>query len=467
MIAVAIGCSQKESNTVTLTINSDLEKGQPVKITSYKNLEELILAEGKLDSLGQALIEIKMDNPTVAYLRIGDKYSEVYLTPGNKMQVSAKQSGTRIKFFEDGADVNNYLSEMMVLVETAKMRGGNYITQLDLEHFLSRLDSIKNELTHFHNQYVDSVKFPQRVLSFLEKKKNLKSLLLKQEYAFLLLNNSFDTKAQEPLPEAFVRVVDEVSFHKEFIELGVFEYDFLTQLYIRNKFQDNYLRNTDGEDKYKHLASKTDKAIVEAKIEPDFKEYLQVKNILYFLTMEGITPSNDSLFKRFQNSIPESDYLPSMQKVYNEWLAIGAGKAAPDFSGTTIDGKTIHLSSLKDKIVFVDVWATWCAPCKEQLPDLKRIQAQFKNENGVEFLYVSIDRDKDAWGKMVKNDKFWKGLHIIQSENEIEAFWKAYKIAGVPAYMLIDREGVIVDAKALRPSEGKLAEQIRALLEKI
>jgi len=467
LAAAIVGCSQKESNTLTLVIKSDFENGEPIQVITLKNLAEHILVESKLDSTSQALVEFELEKPTIAYVRIGNKYSEVYLTPGSKMEAWTSQSGSPIKFTGDGADVNNYLAEVMALVETAKMRGGKYIAQLDAEPFLDRVDSIKSDLDGLYNRYTDSLKFPQHVQSILERKKNLTPLLLKQEYAFLLLNNSLDSKAQEALPKEFAGVVDEVFFDKEFIELGVFEYDFLIQYYLMSKFHDEYLRNTQGKDTYKHLSSKTNAAIMEAKIDPNFKEYLQAKNTLYFLTMEGITPSNDSVFTELQNSIPESNYLPTLQKVYNEWLAIGAGKAAPDLSGTTIDGKTIHLSSLKDKIVFVDVWATWCAPCKEQLPDLKRIQAEFENEDRVEFLYISIDRDKEAWKEMIKNDKSWKGLHIIQNEIEIESFWKAYKIAGVPAYMLIDREGVIVEAKALRPSEGKLAEQIRGLLEKI
>src|SRR5690606_18473694 len=86
---------------------------------------------------------------------------------------------------------------------------------------------------------------------------------------------------------------------------------------------------------------------------------------------------------------------------------------APSFSLNSIEGDIISLADLKGKYLYVDIWATWCRPCIQQLPAMKEIEEKYRGQN-IEFVSISVDRDADKakWSKMVK-EKEMKGLQLF------------------------------------------------------
>lgn len=124
-------------------------------------------------------------------------------------------------------------------------------------------------------------------------------------------------------------------------------------------------------------------------------------------------------------------------------------------------GGATSLADLKGKYVYIDVWATWCGPCKVEIPHLKKVEADYHNKN-IEFVSVSIDRPKDydKWVSMV-TDKELGGVQLYADNNWESKFVKEYYIKGIPRFILVDPEGNIVTADAPRPSSPKL----RTLLE--
>lgn len=131
----------------------------------------------------------------------------------------------------------------------------------------------------------------------------------------------------------------------------------------------------------------------------------------------------------------------------------------------TPKGDTLALSSLKGKVVYVDVWATWCAPCRAEFPQAKHLQQQFSGDPKVVFLYVSVDQNQAAWKKLLQGDAHLAGIHINQASAEQPgSLWKPYLLRDIPRYILIDQKGRIVKAKADRPSSGKVAAAIQELL---
>jgi thiol-disulfide isomerase/thioredoxin len=110
------------------------------------------------------------------------------------------------------------------------------------------------------------------------------------------------------------------------------------------------------------------------------------------------------------------------------------------------------------------VWATWCAPCIAEIPSSIKLQQKLAKEGGIHFLNVSVDSRKSDWEKFLDENNSWKGTHIIIEPEKIDLLYKAYKFQGIPAYMLIDPAGNIIDVKASRPSDEKLEMKIRQLL---
>jgi thiol-disulfide isomerase/thioredoxin len=147
-----------------------------------------------------------------------------------------------------------------------------------------------------------------------------------------------------------------------------------------------------------------------------------------------------------------------------------AGTSSPTFENyENFKGGTMSLADLKGKYVYIDVWATWCGPCKAEIPSLKKVEAQYHDKN-IEFVSISADNGrgykaasqeaaaiaaKEGWKAMI-TDKEMGGIQLFADKAFESDFLTAYKINSIPRFILIDPKGNIVDADAPRPSDPKL-----------
>ncbi len=127
-------------------------------------------------------------------------------------------------------------------------------------------------------------------------------------------------------------------------------------------------------------------------------------------------------------------------------------------------GGTTSLDDLKGKYVYVDVWATWCGPCKREIPFLKEVEKEFHGKD-IEFVSISIDKKEmhTKWKDMVA-EKELGGIQLFADNDWNSKFVRDYGIEGIPRFLLIDDKGNIVDADAPRPSNPKLKEVLNGLL---
>ncbi len=126
-------------------------------------------------------------------------------------------------------------------------------------------------------------------------------------------------------------------------------------------------------------------------------------------------------------------------------------------------GGTTSLDDLKGKYVYIDVWATWCAPCKREIPFLKEVEKEFHGKN-IAFVSISIDKKEahDTWKQMIK-EKELGGIQLFADNNWNSQFIRDYNIEGIPRFILIDDKGNIFNADAPRPSNPKLKEVLNSL----
>lgn len=119
----------------------------------------------------------------------------------------------------------------------------------------------------------------------------------------------------------------------------------------------------------------------------------------------------------------------------------GFGKPPKDFTFTSLDGKQITLSKQKGKVILVDVWATWCPPCVKEVPNLRKIYADYKDK-GFEILGISVDMDKDKLEEYIKKEKVtWPiGFTGKGWQDDVRVLYNIYSI---PSMWLIDREGIL------------------------
>lgn len=139
--------------------------------------------------------------------------------------------------------------------------------------------------------------------------------------------------------------------------------------------------------------------------------------------------------------------------------------AAPNFVYENHKGGTTSLESLKGKYVYIDVWATWCGPCRAEIPFLKELEKSYHGKN-IEFVSISVDVDKDheKWKTFV-TEKALGGTQLFADKNWNSDFIKAFGIESIPRFILIDPKGVVIDADAARPSNPKLKTQLDGLVK--
>ena len=124
---------------------------------------------------------------------------------------------------------------------------------------------------------------------------------------------------------------------------------------------------------------------------------------------------------------------------------------APDFSLADINGKRFDLSDFKGKYVYMDIWATWCGPCKVQIPFMKELEKQF-HDAPIHFVSVSLDKleDKPIWEKMVRENQM-SGVQLFAGREDNFGF--DYKIEYIPTFIILDKEGNIMIDRAPVPMD--------------
>ena len=120
------------------------------------------------------------------------------------------------------------------------------------------------------------------------------------------------------------------------------------------------------------------------------------------------------------------------------WLAAAPPRAAPDVAFQTADGPTIRLADFKGKVVLVDFWASWCAPCKTSFPALDALYREYE-PRGLQVLAVNIDeRRRDADAFLADRPH-----HLLVLFDPKGASPLAFGVKGMPSSFLIDKSGTI------------------------
>lgn len=161
----------------------------------------------------------------------------------------------------------------------------------------------------------------------------------------------------------------------------------------------------------------------------------------------------------YRTYVKDEAMLAEFEAKCDRWDRSTPGKPSPALSGVDVDGKTWTLDDFKGKYVYIDMWATWCAPCRREMPFLKELHKQFEDA-AIVFLGLSTDGDRDKWKEMVQSGDL-TGVQLYLGPQS--GFQKAYNIEAIPRFILLDRNGVIISNDMTRPSDPATAETLNAL----
>lgn len=201
----------------------------------------------------------------------------------------------------------------------------------------------------------------------------------------------------------------------------------------------------------------------------NIQAYFSLEQEAFDKKLDAAKKAFDGVLNKYKNSLnadfaaaeekSNADFYKILAENYTKQSAIASatkkGSPSPKFVNyENYKGGTTSLDDLKGKFVYIDVWATWCGPCKREIPYLQTLEKKFHGKN-IEFVSISVDKPQqhEAWKNMIA-DKNMSGIQLFAGDDQ--SFQQAYQISGIPRFILLDPKGNIVNANAPRPSDPSL-----------
>lgn len=133
---------------------------------------------------------------------------------------------------------------------------------------------------------------------------------------------------------------------------------------------------------------------------------------------------------------------------------------APEFTLNSLDGREVSLSDFWGKVVVLNFWATWCDPCRAEMPDLERTYQAYKEKN-VEFVGISVDTDTKLVNSFIKEVGVTYTI-LLDPSNQVAS---DYAIRAIPTTYIVDEEGMIVGSQIGQMTESMLKKRLDQVLE--
>lgn len=458
------GCKTTEpaEDQYDISLSGTVEnpKGESITIRGPKDFK----IEATLDSTGHFAAEFDIENAGFYSFRHGAENSGMYLEPGFDINIVLETSefDESITYEGAGSAYNNYLAGLYLLDENIS-EGNPYQERylVDAATYAAKAADATAQKSEYAKSAVMKMKLDQKFVT--EQCMGFKY----EEYIALADYRMGAAHYQD-------RDIEEIETPADYLAIGedlpmdneeMLEH----QPYIR--YVDSRLRTATqdkmaameeaGEDVSKELLAHS----VKMKLANEALTTEKVKNhFLHAAMMDVVSYSGaqdlTAIVEEFKALCNNQECITAVEEEVAAWRHLWAGEPAPGFEYASIDGEKVSLASLEGKAVYIDVWATWCGPCKGEIPHLKDLEHDMHGQN-VAFVSVSIDEDKEAWQAMV-NDKELGGIQLLGDAAWESSICEDYKIMGIPRFILIGTDGDIVSADAPRPSSG---DEIREMIE--
>ena len=191
---------------------------------------------------------------------------------------------------------------------------------------------------------------------------------------------------------------------------------------------------------------------------------LKAEVVLYQAEHSKTYDRYDEVVRSFAQYLTTPRHRERMNAMSAKLYVGNRGDKAADFTYPDRNGKMVSLSDFRGKVVLVDVWATWCGPCRQEVPHLVKLEKEMEGTDVV-FIGVSVDEKKDYqnWLKVMDKEGM-QGIQLFASG--WSQITKDYKIKGIPRFMVFGRDGRVVSIDAPRPSDPALKTLLENELKK-
>lgn len=379
------------------------------------------------------------------YVVGGDKQTGaqyfLYLKPGDDANILI--DGKTISFIGKNTSENKVIDKWNLLTSTCKLKSFYFLsTNSNFEDFYPDFDKL---LAGFET-FLKQIKTPNALFNLRMAKWS------KYERDMIAFNMMVTPRSKHPNKDelhSFCKNLEKPSLR--YPSDDIFDYMYGSRLlnsYIMIYTMGAGIRGDDLDGKIANVATDRQKGEIIASGIGRIKNFSEI----------------DEISKEYGKYFVTESLKLRLEAKARELFNTKSGSKAIDFTYPDTSGKSVSLSDFKGKVVLVDVWATWCGPCKQQIPFMKELEEEYKNKDIV-FLSISVDENdkKQDWLNMIK-EKDMKGVHLFASG--WSKICKDYNITGIPRFMVFDKLGNVVSIDSPRPSNPQLKEILNRELAK-
>lgn len=436
---LGLGLSMAQADAAVVKVKVTNQAGDKVELV-FSNKEK---KEITVDANGNGSIELNGFEPQYVTVKHGRGSRNLYLDPKKDLTMSfdGKTMWKSISFEGPGAQINNYLN-------SGKLRAIEYGDgKLEEVAFMQKADSL-------YNANLGHLKAAKLPTDFVKQEQNRLKYFTYSNFSMYPISHPYMTKVENFKPTE--------AFYKRLKELTTLDANLLTLAEYKG-FLTNAISSLglNGEkiDTSDKLVKCQLQYINDNVQDPVLKEYLTNFSVVNYVKSNGIDNA-DFAIADFNKNVKDTRKIEAFNNLCDKWRKIVSGQPSPVFEGENMEGKMVSLADLKGKFVYIDVWATWCGPCRGEIPHLKKLEEKYHGKD-IEFVSLSCDQDKEAWKKMVTKDEL-KGVQLHIGNKA--AFMDDYMITGIPRFILLDKDGKIISANMSRPSNAETAQKFDELL---
>lgn len=346
-----------------------------------------------------------------------------------------------ITFEGNGSNENNYLQKKEKFNNTfSQVEKYKYFMALNEEQFLKLSDSIYKKKFNYLNLDLNLDRDFKYYESFSVKYENSQFINNYSKWKGQFIGDkSFSVSKSFPNPYSNYNISDEKLIIHPKYSGSIFQV-LLNKHKIIYKFRDinlDFLNILDEEITIDEIKDELVHGYVNVGIE-------QTKDL-------------DTVYTKYMSIVKNKIYRDEVHKKYINLKKMSKGIVSPMFELYDINNRLVTLESLRGKLVYIDIWGTWCIPCVKEIPALKIIEKEFRDSD-IHFVSISVNDEKEKLLNFITENNL-TGIQLYAPNTDI-SFFNDYQLKTVPRFILIDREGKILDANAYNPSDPKLKEQL-------
>lgn len=419
------------------------------QVLNLDNDFALLIGKGITDTIwlgedGSFSQTIMLSGPSYYRFRAGRINNSLYLNPGGDIELVVDISNASDNPFKGGslAQQNNTLFEVNQTVNNVG-RDFRGLFTLSKEEFLNTIDSL-NTLT---STLIESIENTDKIFTSLEK--------ARVNYLFASWKYNYPEYNARILGEEFTAIEDDYKFIEEvdfanIKHFSISEYTSLIENHINRLYYAEVSKDQHkGKSVFEQTLMRFDMidSIVPNQTMQDFFKFNSTSEAVKWSSLEVAK----NVAEHFIANAQTADYRQLVEKALAKRMLLAPGQPAPGFTLTSIDGKEYSLSDFRGQLVYLDFWASWCGPCRREIPHLKKLKEAYKGKP-IAIIAISIDDDMAAWEKMVKDQELG-GYQLHAEKAWLSDAAQQYQVYGVPTFVLIDGEGKIIEYPATRPSD--------------